>query len=984
MSAPLLDTAGPIKPPADEQRAGQAMADILNPADGDAAGMRLAALVRGNPRAQDLLAAVFGASPFLSALVRTMPDAVCDCFERPPAGVLDSVLEDIAAVSRGAKNTGDEAALMKALRTLRNRAALLVGLCDLAGRWDVERAMAVLTRVADGLVRAAVCWLLRDAQAAGMLPGLDPASPETGCGYVVLAMGKQGAGELNYSSDIDLIVLYDRERAPLGQGVEPSQAFVRLTRRLVRLLQERTGDGYALRVDLRLRPDPGATSIAISSDAAAQYYENFGQNWERAAMIKARPVAGDLEMGEEFLARLTPFIWRKYLDFAAIEDIHSIKRQIHAFRGHGAIAVAGHNIKLGRGGIREIEFFVQTQQLIAGGRAETLRGQRTLDMLDALADGRWIARDAARSLARAYRFLRHVEHRLQMLNDEQTQTLPGDERDLQRFARFAGFDDVAAFSAELSGHLEQVQAHYAALFETASPLGDEQGVLVFTGGEDDPGTLETLARMGFSAPGDVAASVRGWHAGRYPSVRSARARELLTELVPTLLKAFAATSEPDRALRAFDAFLKDLPGGVQLFSLLRANPKLLNLIGDIMGAAPRLAQLLSSRPRVLDAVIDPEFFAALPTLETYRGLLDEAFAGARAHEERLDIARIVGREQAFAIGVRVLSGTVDAQDAAAAYSALAQAIVEKLLEAVRGELERAHGTMPGGTVAVVALGKLGSREMAANSDLDLMVIYDFDRHATASSGARPLAGGAYFARLTQRLISALTALTGEGALYQVDMRLRPSGSQGPIATHIDSFIAYQRESAWVWEKLALTRARAIAGDPPLCARVTAAMREALCMAALTRAETAREVARMRARIAREKADFGLWDLKLAPGGLVDVEFIAQFLQIVHGADTPDVLAQNTGEALGKLKQNGFLDARDADDLIAGWRLLHTLSQVLRLCVEGRFEPRRAGGELETLLSRAADVPDLTRLEAALKKVQLRIKTVFDQLFADSG
>ena len=391
----------------------------------------------------------------------------------------------------------------------------------------------------------------------GQGPKLDDAS--AGSGYVVLAMGKHGAFELNYSSDIDLIVFFDPERsAPITS--DPSPHFVRLTRRLVKILQERTGDGYVFRVDLRLRPDPRATNVAIALEAAAQYYESMGQNWERAAMIKARPVAGDLEIGAEFLERISPFIWRKYLDYAAIADVQSLKRQIHAFKGHGEIAIAGHNIKLGRGGIREIEFFVQTQQLIAGGRAPHLRGNRTVAMLSTLREHDWITEDVARDMTEAYEFLRMVEHRLQMVADEQTQTLPTDIDALEDIARFSGYAGYEPFAGAMLYHLDTVQGHYAALFEAAPSLGDDQGSLVFTGGEDDPETLETLSMMGYERPSDVAAIVRGWHFGRSPTTRSAKARELLTEIMPVLLDALARTGQPDQALIAFRP-VSDGPSG---------------------------------------------------------------------------------------------------------------------------------------------------------------------------------------------------------------------------------------------------------------------------------------------------------------------------------------------------------------------------------------------------------------------------------------
>src|SRR5204862_853591 len=412
-------------------------------------------------------------------------------------------------------------------------------------------------------------------------------------------------------SDIDLIVFYDLARIRLRAGLEVQPFFVRLTRDLIRLLAERTGDGYVFRTDLRLRPDPGATPLALSTEAALNYYESVGQNWERAALIKARPVAGDLAAGNALLEGLAPYIWRKYLDYAAIADIHAMKRQIHAFYGFASIAVAGHNIKVGRGGIRAIEFFVQTQQLIAGGRQPELRASDTLTALQRLAERGWITAGARAELDAAYRFLRTVEHRLQMIADEQTQTLPDDADKLTALARFCGFADDAAFAARLRSELERVQAHYVRLFEHSPALTHGSANMVFAGEADDPATVAALAQMGYTRAPEIIALVRGWHHGRYPAVRTARTRELLTEVQPVLIEALAKTANPDLALIGFDRFLSELPSGVQLFSLLKQRPALLEMIAAIMGTAPRLSRILSTRRRVLAAVLDPGFFGSL-------------------------------------------------------------------------------------------------------------------------------------------------------------------------------------------------------------------------------------------------------------------------------------------------------------------------------------------------------------------------------------
>ena len=929
--------------------------------------------------ARGLAGAIAGASPYLRRVMEHDPDFARRVFGAMP----DDLLSEVIAGLRNGLADADQPSFMRALRHAKSKAALLIAAADMGGQWALDQVTAALTRFADASLGAAIDWLLLDAAAAGKLSLADLSQPSRHCGYVALAMGKHGAFELNYSSDIDLIVLFDPQTAPLAAGLEPSTFFVRLTKRLVTLLQDITEDGYAFRVDLRLRPDPRATQVAISVEAAAIYYENMGQNWERAAMIKARPAAGDLAMGAEFLDRLKPYIWRKYLDFAAIADVQSLKRQIHAVKGHGTIAVRGHNLKLGRGGIREIEFFVQTQQLIAGGRNPKLRGRQTLAMLDALAEARWIGPQAADELKAAYRFLRTIEHRVQMVNDEQTHALPRDEAPFESLARFSGFADSASFDRRLRSTFECVQGHYAALFENAAELGSDSGSLVFTGGEDDPETIETLTRMGFRGASEISATIRGWHFGRYAATRSARAKELLTELMPSLLTALSRTGDGDQAFLAFDRFLGGLPTGVQLFSLLKANPRLLDLLAIVLGTAPRLAEQLSRRPKVLDAVLDPGFFDALPTAHEITASLTAAIPPDTPFDEVIDRTRIIGKEQAFRIGVRVLSETVSAADAGASFSDLASLLLARLHRAVTADLETRHGGFPGGQSAVIAMGKLGGREMTAGSDLDLIVVYDAEAEAALSDGRRPLSLNQYYARLSQRLVSALSAPTAEGVLYDVDMRLRPSGTQGPVAASFASFRSYQQDSAWTWEKLALTRARAVSGDAALAAALGEAIRHALCVprdAAATRAD----VLDMRQRMVKEHGRAGPWDIKRARGGLVEIEFIAQTLQLIHAADRPGVLDTSTLGAVNKLVAAGFLPAASGDLLRQACQLYQRLTQVLRLCVIEAYDPRTSPAGLNRIVASAAACPDIAAAEALLSDTQAEVVRLFDTLIGPVG
>ncbi len=922
-----------------------------------------------------LLNAIFGSSPFLTRTILRDPAMLADIFALTPEQALEKTIGDLQrAMSRCA--APDEA--MRILRQTRARFAVIVALADIGAIWTLEDVTRALSTFADACLQGGLDVLLRYEAAAQRIKLANTADPSRDSGLIIIAMGKYGAGELNYSSDIDLIVFFDEALWSAIASDEPQTTAIRVTRALVRLLSEQTSDGYVFRVDLRLRPDAGATQIALSTGAAEAYYESMGQNWERAAMIKARAVAGDRVAGEAFLAGLKPFIWRKHLDFAAIEDVHSIKRQIHAERGHGTIAIEGHNIKLGRGGIREIEFFAQTQQLILGGRDPALRGQMTLGTLDALAARGHISTDARDELREAYIFLRTLEHRLQMVEDSQTHTLPKDPAELDHIARFMGFAQTDAFAARLRTVLETVQKHYAALFEKEAPLAEEAGSLVFTGVEEDPETLETLSALGFKRPVEVSAAIRGWHHGRVRAMRSARARELLTKLVPSILRAFARTAAPDTAFFRFSRFLENLPAGVQLFSMLMANPALLDLLALVLGTAPRFATYLAQHTNVLDALLDPEFVSRLPSEDELGRTVAKLLADTRGFEDMLETLRRFAHEERFRIGFQILSGTVDAEDAGRVYAALAARMIAGLLPVVENEFASRHGCIPGASLAILAMGKLGSREMTAASDLDLIFIYDAPE--VESSGPRPLSPSEYYARLTQRVVNALTAPTRSGALYPVDMRLRPSGNAGPIATRLQSFAQYQMREAWTWEHMALLRARPIAGDEKLGRQVADIVRNVLTKPR-DPANLAADVREMRARIAKEYPSKDVWELKYVRGGLVDLEFIAQHLMLVHAHHSPGVIQGNIRAALKALTEAGALGAEDFQALDDAAALLHALMQILRVAVDGPFKPEEAGPALAGLLCRATGMPSLARLEAHLVETERSVFERFERIVA---
>jgi glutamate-ammonia-ligase adenylyltransferase len=948
------------------------LASLLHEADSAALSHCLT-----EPSLRNLALGIADHSPYLWGLISEDPARLARLLAAPPRQSLDGLVAALAAC-----RNESEAELMRALRLAKQESALLIALADIGGVWDLVGVTEALSQFADAAVSCAFRFVLRQSAAAGRLViAPDNPDPEVDSGLVVLALGKHGARELNYSSDVDLIVLFDPRSKAIPPGAEPGPLFVRAAKSLARLLQERTGEGYVLRVDLRLRPDPAATPVALAIPSAYAYYETLGQNWERAAMIKARPVAGDKEIGARFLDELSPFIWRKYFDYGAIADIHAMKRQIHAFRGHEQVTVAGHDIKLGRGGIREIEFFVQTQQLIFGGRRPRMRGARTLDMLAELhADG-WVSAEAVKELSEAYLFLRRIEHRLQMVADEQTQRLPFDFRELTRFAKFCGYSGLRSFSADMVAYLRRVETHYARLFEHAPGLDASVGSLVFTGVVDDPETLTTLRRLGFRHPEQAAEIIRGWHFGRRLAVRGARAREVLTELTPSLLEAFSRSGDPDAALIALDAALGRMTAAVELFSILRSNAQLRELFGDVLGSAPRLANVIATRPHVLDGAIDPAraklIAEGLDEFLVARRIA--AFlASAATIEQALDRARDFAAEEMFLIGIRLLSGVLDPDQAGRAYSAVAQGIMGVLLDHVAAAFALEYGQLPGGRVAVLALGKLGSREMTAASDLDLILIYDFDADGAESDGPRRLGGAQYYSRLTQRLLAALTAPTKAGRLYEVDLRLRPSGRKGPVATQFAGFVRYQQEEAETWEHMALSRARAIAGDPDLVKEIDGAIAATL-RGRRDRAALAKDVRAMRALIAKEKGEADFWDLKLVSGGLLDIEFIAQFLVLTSAHDRPAIRDVSTRKVIAVAGSEGLLAPAQAEILANAHRLLTDTTQIMRVAVDGPFDPALVAGGVKRRIAAAAALPDFEALTGAIAETREKVREIFLQI-----
>jgi len=930
-----------------------------------------------------LLKAIFGNSPFLTQSMLREPDFVRRIVT---VGVEESTKALLGELENELGQEQNLTALMSGLRRAKRKIAIVVALADIAGHWSLEQVTETLSRFADTATNIAIRFGLRHFAADGAISfasnGEPDHAPERRAGYAIIGVGKLGANELNYSSDIDLIALFDPSRRNIEESENLGREMVRLTRLIIKILEERTEDGYVFRTDFRIRPDPGSTPLAIPIDSAVAYYESTGQNWERLAMIRARPIAGDIEVGEQFLERIQPFIWRKNLDFAAIQDIHSVKRQIAAYRGGGKIAINGHNIKVGRGGIREIEFFAQTQQLIWGGRIPTLRTRGLAETLTVLANENRIEPDVASDLEEAYQFLRLVEHRLQMVDDRQTHELPKGDEEVEAIGKFAGFKTLEDFRKKLLQTLETVEANYAVLFEESENLG-AGGNLVFTGVEDDPDTLESLRRVGFSDPESISEVVRNWHRGRYRATRTERARQILTELMPSLLTTFGARTHPDRALMRFDAFLRALPSGVQLLSLFASSQPVLDLVADIMGDAPALADWLSRNPGLLDHVLSEGFNEPLGDVETLSAELSSNIQRGRDFQDKLDVARRWANDKKFQIGTQLLLGSVKGRDSGPLLSDIAETILKAMLKCVSTEFADTHGVFETGGLGLMAYGKLGGRELMRGSDLDLVFIYDHAPEENQSNGAKPLSANVYFMRLAQRMITALTALTGEGRLYDVDTRLRPNGEKGPIAASYASFERYYRDSAWTWEYMALSRARVVAGPRSLVDKL-----EAMQKSELTRPRDAEEltvdVAKMRNRMAKQFPGTGSWDIKHLRGGLVDAEFIAQYLQLRHGSQNPGILSPTAAIALQNLEENGLLDEVTADELIEGLWFWYDLQSVLRITTEEGLEDESRNSGPREILAQAGGVPSFGALTEKMQTTADTIYSHFETLIEKPG
>ncbi len=919
------------------------------------------------PETKALIDAVAGNAPYLARLMQKYPDTLESVLIHGADDAWLKLQETMDALSL---TDIDHSDMMRELRQLKARAALSTALADIDGSWDLRKVTKTLSEFAGSTVRLALRHLLTKAAQRGEVTLANPAHPEKGSGIIILGMGKLGAFELNYSSDIDLIVLFDKAVLPYSGARNPQLFMNKLAGDLVSLLQERTSEGYVFRTDLRLRPDPMSTPLAVTTSAALAYYETVGQNWERAAMIKARPIAGDAEVAERYMRELVPFIWRKTLDFATIADIHSIKRQMNVKAGK-TLELPGHNIKTGMGGIREIEFFVQTQQLVWGGRIPELRVRGTREGLALLAEYELITPHIRDTLSESYTWLRTLEHRLQMRNDEQTHTLPTDRQNFDEVSIFCGFDTVDGFRDQCLHHLQRVHATYTDSMGDAPALAVD-GNLVFTGVEPDPDTLATLARMGYSETKRISDIIQGWHRGHRRSTRSKRSRQVLTELVPSLLSALGKTANPDAAFFNFDDFIDRLPSGAQIFSLFLTRPDILTLLADILGSAPALGDTLSNNPSLLDSVLEADFFLILPSKEELEDLVVERLRYAHEFEQKMVYLRTFNNEKRFQAGVHLLRRIATPRRVGAFLSDVAEVVLQCTMHEVWEEYQRSTGHMKKVAFAVLALGKLAGREMTFGSDLDMVLIYDDT--LDAASEART-----HLTRFSQRFLSALTLLTREGRLYEVDTRLRPGGSDGPLAVSLAAFDAYFDSSAWTYECMALTRARVVAtNDTDFATRIDSVTRKHV-LKPRDPALLLQDVVDMRHRIAKQFTTRNPWALKHVRGGMVDIDFIAQYLVLRQASTHPQLWHRSARAVFEHAQTAEILPTEIAVPLIEAKKFLSDLMSLLRLSAPGGVITDDAPAGLKRLLLEGMRSADFEALKSDVLHHEQCVFEIFLQM-----
>ncbi len=958
------------------------------------------------------LLTILGASPFLTNILCRRSAYFHDLF---PGGELQRAKDEAAMLAELAvliPDDADFALLQKGLRQYKAREILRIGGRDLCGLADLAEITAELAALAASTLHRAyqVCdQLLRAEHGAPLLDAPDGAPAEE-AEFTVFGMGKFGGRELNFSSDIDLIYFYSSEKGmtagvPNALGERKNRLhlhryFCKLGEMVTKAVGQATEDGFVFRVDLNLRPEGSRGEMAISMRGAETYYEAWGQSWERAAMLKGRPVAGSLALGQRLLKSLEPFVYRKHLDYGMLEDIKTMKQKIDhslAREREGEL-----NLKLGRGGIREIEFFIQALQLIYAGKNPDLREKNSLKALTLLRQAGLLKEEDERTLREAYIFLRSAEHRIQVVQERQTHNLPTAAEELRALGRRCGFPDAAAFQAALKRHRAGVSAIYHDLFYTEEAEGrpevrPEVSLLLDRGADSDL-IKDLLEEKGFKNPDAAYETLAALRDGPPHSHLTERGRRRLERIAPLLLQEVLDSPEPDMALRNLERFLFAVRARATFYALLAENPAIIKMLVNLFGTSQFLSRIFIQHPEILDSLVSRSYAVSFKEPRVMAQELAGLLAACDNYEDQLDVLRRYRNEEFLRIALNDIHGHTPQGEGTFQLSALADTCLNQALAIAREELlprfglpfcKDAGGQEHEAEFAIIGMGKLGGMELNYHSDLDIIFIYEGEGETRPAAGTdagrfRSQTNQEYFSRLAQRIISVLTLMTREGYVYQIDTRLRPSGNQGPLVTSLPAYERYHQSSAQAWERQALTKARVVAGSAEFARRVSETTARIVYERPLPE-DLRREIYRLRGRMETEIAKEGeeLLNIKTGRGGMVDVEFLAQYMQLLHGQAHPELRQPNTLRTIEALMSLGLLSREAAEALSNGYKFLRRLENKLRLVHDQSINEIATERASLLKLARRLGYPERPRrpdevLRADYARITEKVRALFDQ------
>jgi glutamate-ammonia-ligase adenylyltransferase len=965
-------------------------------------------VICGNKWLLRQLIAILGSAPFLTNILCRDPSYFHDLFLNRQLQVRRSEEEMLAALRDEVAADNDYGALLPVLRRFKYREVLRIAARDLNGLAPLEEVTAELSALAAATLQLAYEVSRRTLVAEHGTPLMTTPYGQREAELTILGMGKFGGRELNFSSDIDIIYFYASDQGETsgiddGQGGRRGQVslhafFVKQAELISKAVSQVTDDGFVFRVDLGLRPEGKGGDMAVSLRSAEIYYESWGQSWERSAMLKARPVAGSLELGEQLLLLLEPFIHRKYLDYNLIEDMMAMKKKIDASLARER--EGEYNIKLGRGGIREIEFFIQALQLVYAGKNSALRERNSLKALALLRDARLISDDDCTALTEAYRFLRTVEHRIQVVQERQTHSLPKKDEEFQALARRCGFlrlNGAERFRQELERHRSAVSTIYSGLFlsrdEKLKEEVDPQIYYFFDRKADPELVKDMLAERHFRKVDAAYDHLLLLRDGPPRAHLTERARRILEKIGPPLLQEIFASPDPDMALTNLERFLCAVGSRSLFYALLAENREVLKVIVSLFGMSEFLSKIFIGHPELLDSMVARTFASSFKEREVMAQELTDLLAQAADFEEQLDVLRRYRHEEFLRIGMNDIYGNLGQAEITTQLTNLADVCLTAAHRLARQELARfgtprytdLAGASREADFAVIGMGKMGGLELNYHSDLDIIYIYD---HQGQTDGAKQISNHEYFAKLGQKIISILTTPTREGYVYKLDTRLRPSGNAGPLVTSLQSFKEYHRSEAQIWERQALTKARVVLGGDDLRQGIEEVIRHTVygySADEAARAEIHRLRMRMEVELAKESA--GSYNIKTGRGGMVDVEFIVQYLLLKHGRTLAEIRSNNTLTTLRAIHTTGLLGNEECSVLLNGYKFLRRLENRLRIIHD--YSMNDLGGSqeyLDTLARRLGYDHQLRHPGEALIKdyeeITTRVRQVYDRILGD--